>query len=75
MCPNTELFLVRIFPQSKRYSVRMRENTDQKTSVFGHFSRSAFLEKCNFLDPLYQPFANNMRLDPGKSLEIFSQYL
>ena len=25
-CPNTELFLVRISP----YSVRMRENTDQK---------------------------------------------
>ena len=25
-CPNTELFLVRIFP----YSDRMRENTDQK---------------------------------------------
>ena len=25
-CPNTELFLVRIFP----YSYRMRENTDQK---------------------------------------------
>ena len=26
MCPNTEFFLVCIFP----YSVRMRENTDQK---------------------------------------------
>ena len=25
-CPDTELFLIRIFP----YSVRMRENTDQK---------------------------------------------
>ena len=35
-CPNTEFFLVRIFPQSdwirsiSPYSVRMRENTDQK---------------------------------------------
>ena len=38
-CPNTEFFLVRIFPHSDRiwrdtsifpYSVRMRENTDQK---------------------------------------------
>ena len=28
-CPNTEYFLVRIFPHSD-YSVRMRENTDQK---------------------------------------------
>ena len=25
------------------YSFRMRENTDQKNSVFGHFSRSVFL--------------------------------
>ena len=36
-CPNTQFFLVRIFP----YSVRMRENTD---SVFGHFSRSDLLQ-------------------------------
>ena len=32
----TEPFLVHIFP----YSVRMREDTDQKNSVFGHFSCS-----------------------------------
>ena len=35
-CPNTEFFLVRIFP----YSVQMLENMDQKISVFGQFSRS-----------------------------------
>ena len=35
-CPNTEFFLVRIF----LYSVRIQENTDQKNSVFVHFSRS-----------------------------------
>ena len=35
-CPNTELFLV----LSALYSVRIQENTDQKNSVFGHFSRS-----------------------------------
>ena len=47
--PNTEFFLLRIFPHSDwirrdtiySYSVRIRENTDQKNSVFGHFSRSA----------------------------------
>ena len=48
--PNTEVFLVSIFLysdlingdlQSKSpYSVRIQENTFQKTSVFGHFSRS-----------------------------------
>ena len=26
-----------------QYSVRMRENTDQKNSKYGHFSRSAYL--------------------------------
>ena len=31
-----QFFLVRVF----QYSVRMRENTDQKNSVFGHFLRS-----------------------------------
>ena len=34
--PNKEFFLVRIFP----YTVIIRENTGQKNSVFGHFSRS-----------------------------------
>ena len=44
-CPNTEFFLVRIFPHSDwirrftPYSVRMRENTTRKNSVFEHFSR------------------------------------
>ena len=37
-CPNTEFLLVRIFP----YSVQMRENRDQKNSVFGQFSRSGY---------------------------------
>ena len=37
-CPNTEFFPVSIFP----YSVRMRENTNQKNSVFWYFSRSGF---------------------------------
>ena len=35
-CPNTEFLLVRI----SLYSVRIQENTDQKNSVFRHFSRS-----------------------------------
>ena len=48
-CPNTELFLVCIFHirteyiklrSISPYPVRMRENADQKNSVFGHFSRS-----------------------------------
>ena len=40
-CPNTELFLACIF----LYSVRIQENTDQKNSVFGHFSRSENMMK------------------------------
>ena len=47
-CPNTELFLVRIFLcldwirrfTKSPYSVQIQENTNQKKSVFGHFSRS-----------------------------------
>ena len=39
--PSTEFFLVRIF----LYSDIIHENTDQKNSVFGHFSRSEKLSK------------------------------
>ena len=45
-CPNTESFVVHIFLYSVRirskspYSVRIQGNTDQKNSVFGHFSHS-----------------------------------
>ena len=35
-CPNSEFFLGRIL----LYQVRIHENTDQKNSEFGHFSRS-----------------------------------
>ena len=38
-CSNTEFFLVRIF----LYSGRILEYTDQKNSVFGHFSRSVYI--------------------------------
>ena len=44
--PNTDFFLVRIFMHSdwiqsiSPYSVRMRENTDQKNSEYGQFSCS-----------------------------------
>ena len=34
------LFLVLIFRHSNSYSVRMRENTEQKNSEYGHFSPS-----------------------------------
>ena len=32
------------FPAFGLYSVRMRENTDQKNSEYGHFSRSAGMQ-------------------------------
>ena len=37
--PNTEFFLVRIFP----YSAQMRENTDQKKTASWHFWHSAHI--------------------------------
>ena len=50
-CPNTEVFLVRIFPHSEwnmeRYGVSLRMQSEcgkiwtRKSSVFGHFPRSA----------------------------------
>ena len=46
-CPNTELFLVRIF----LYSVRIQENTARNNSVFGPFSRSG-----RFLRDFFIPF-------------------
>ena len=43
-CPYSEFFLVRIFFAfgliTETYSVRMWENTDQRNSEYGHFSRS-----------------------------------
>ena len=45
-CPNTEIFLVHIFPHSDLYSVRMRKNTDQKKLRYWHFSRSIYEIKC-----------------------------
>ena len=44
------VFLVRVFPhldwilRFSPYSVRMRENTDQKNSEYGHFSHSVHFE-------------------------------
>ena len=37
------VFLVSIFPHSDWYSVRMRENTDQKNSEYIHFSRNSVI--------------------------------
>ena len=45
-------FLVHIFP----YSVRMRENTDQENSVFGHFSHSERFEKLKIFSRLHYDF-------------------
>ena len=42
MCPNTEFFLVRIFPHSDQ--IRTRKN-----SVFGHFPRSVILMEKIFI--------------------------
>ena len=46
-CPDTEVFLVRIFLyldwiQRFTYSVQIQGNTDQKNCVFGHFSSSVW---------------------------------
>ena len=53
-CPNTEFFLVRTFAdldwlrRISLYSVQMRNNTDQKNSVFGDFSRSESVDYLHF---------------------------
>ena len=54
-CPNAEFFLVRIFPyldwirRDTEYSVRMRENKDQKNSGYGQFLRSGRFDTCFFV--------------------------
>ena len=40
------VILVRIFPHSDLYPVRMRENAAQNNSKHGHFSRSDTLRYC-----------------------------
>ena len=44
-CPNTELFLVRIFPHLERIrrDCRYGKIRTRNNSVFGHFSRSVFV--------------------------------
>ena len=39
-CPNSEIFWSLFFPYISPYSVQMQENTEQKNSEYGHFSRS-----------------------------------
>ena len=43
MCMGHCVKSVRIQSFSGPYSVRMRENTDQKISEYGHFSRCGYL--------------------------------
>ena len=50
-CPNTELFLVRIF----QHSVRIREIQTWKNSTFGHFSHS----ECNHKERRIAEFTTN----------------
>ena len=37
------------YKSTSAYSVQMRENTDQKNSKYGHFSRSVFILYFNLL--------------------------
>ena len=62
-------FLVRIFPLTERYfvspySVRMRENTDQKNSEYRHFSSSDWHQLKRFL-LLLTPERGNYSFDTG----------
>ena len=58
-CPYSGVFLVHIFPHSdlthgeiritSPYSARMGENTGQKNSEYGHFSRSGLFKKMSLI--------------------------
>ena len=69
-CPNTELFLVRIF----LYSDWIRENKDQKNSVFGHFSHSDrnIISFCVQKEALYE---NNKIIWLSFPYNIFSSHI
>ena len=64
-CPYSEFFWS-VFPRIwneygeilgiSTYSVQMRENTDQKISEYGPFSRSAYSIHFRPISPLYAPF-------------------
>ena len=71
-CPNTEFFLVRIFP----YSDWIREKTDQKNSVFGHFLHNAYLKIYHGSNNCYEaPLKNNPLINNlnRKEKNIFNQ--
>ena len=71
-CPNTEFFLVRIFP----YSDWIRENTAQKHSVFGHFLHNAYLKIYHGSNNCYEaPLKNNPLINNlnRKEKNIFNQ--
>ena len=84
-CPNTEFFLVRIFPHADwirrdtSYSVRMRENTDQKKlRIWTHFTkwkvhRSHYFSW--FLKKKMQPKVNEFNINKfKKTLHFLTQY-
>ena len=49
-CQLLFFFSAPYFPVFRTYSVRIQENTDQKNSVFGHFSSSAKHNAFDFID-------------------------
>ena len=53
------------------YSVRMRENTEQKNSVFGYFSRS---EKCEIMKGIWLLFTRWKTFHCVKSVQIRSVF-
>ena len=69
-CPNAEFFLVHIFPHldwiwrlvhsKSLYSVKIRENTDQKNYLYGHFSDSISLVSLHNQVMIYH---NNKEID------------
>ena len=78
-CPNTEFFwsvFLRTWteygdlPRKSLYSVQMPESTDQKSSAFGHFLRSAHEKVCKNKDfcGILMPSENDNMLE-------FNQYM
>ena len=57
------------------YSVRMRENTDQKNSKYGHFSRSEILKEKRVLLNIRNTFQTNVfLLCTLKTSEVFLMF-
>ena len=59
-------------PSISPYSIRMRENTDQNNSEYGHFLRSMILPAILFYLEIYSKFSNKILINVPFNADILN---